>query len=181
MVTIMDDEAERRYNVIAEARETRDRLADVEVRRNDVETWIARKPDIVTQPGEFNRWLASQPEEQEPEPAPPPAPTMAEIEPPPLPNYTFTDAEIARMFVSVQADFDSKLAAAVKARVSWEQARQDATGDALSKIRKQLRDEFQEQLGLLRADIEIMTKHAERRERGDVVEVPQFLQRRRHA
>jgi hypothetical protein len=106
-------------------------------------------------------WAATMPKQPEPEPA----------------SRTLTDTEIARMIASVQADFDSKLAAALEARVSWEHARQDAIGRALSEIRKQLREE----IGQLRADVTIATKAAERRERGDVVEViPQFLQRRRH-
>ncbi|KRR14535.1 hypothetical protein CP49_25830 [Bradyrhizobium valentinum] len=67
------------------------------------------------------------------------------------------------------------IAAAFEARAWRDDVRRDAIGDAFGEIRKQLRAEIVEQVGGLRADLTI-EKAAER---GDVVEVPQFLERRR--
>ena len=51
----------------------------------------------------------------------------------------------------------------------------EATGMALGKIRKQLRDEFAEQLGQLRTEISIAKAH----EDGQIVDLPSPLVRRR--
>src|SRR5260370_17466510 len=75
--------------------------------------------------------------------------------------------------VLVERKFDAGLSEhKIRADARW-----DAVGDALGETRKQLRSEIQEQVGLLRADLTI-EKAAERRERGDVVELPKFIGRR---
>jgi hypothetical protein len=87
---------------------------------------------------------------QRPEPAPEPGPqprqpSVAEIEM--LRSQDWT------RFV------DGRINAAFEARAWRDDARQDAIGGALSEIRKQLRAEFQEQLGQLRADLVIEKAH----------------------
>jgi tripartite-type tricarboxylate transporter receptor subunit TctC len=73
---------------------------------------------------------------------------------------------------------DSRIEAHAKANEWHHTATLEAIGQALAGERKRMRAEFQEQLGLLRADVEIATKAAERCERGDLVELPNFVGRR---
>jgi hypothetical protein len=70
---------------------------------------------------------------------------------------------------------DGRIFAAIAARDEfW----RDVLGGLVSEVRKQLRAEIVEQVGGLRADITI-EKAAERRDDG-VVELPPFIERRRH-
>ena len=108
-------------------------------------------------------------------------------QPPPLPARTFTDAEISRMIASVQADTDSRIDAAFEARSSLYRARREAMADFVAQVRKELRKEFQEKLGLMRADVNAVAKAhaaAERRvhDRGaEVVDMQQPLEGKRRA
>jgi hypothetical protein len=102
-----------------------------------------------------------------PKPAPAPVPqahqpTVAEIE--------MLRSQDCTRFV------DSRIEAHAKANEWHHEATLEAIGQALAEERKRMRAEIQEQIGLVRADISI-EKAAER---GDVVELPPFIERRRH-
>jgi hypothetical protein len=90
---------------------------------------------------------------------------------------TLTDAETLRW----KPYIDNRISAAFEARAWRDDARRDAIGDALGEIRKQLRAEILTAVGELRADIEVATKAADLRARGDVVELPNFIGRRHGA
>jgi hypothetical protein len=73
--------------------------------------------------------------------------------PPPV-----TAAEVGQMIAAAMADIDGRIAAAFETR-AWERAAStEAIGMALAETRKKMRAEFQEQLGLLRADIEVTNR-----------------------
>jgi hypothetical protein len=147
MVISMDDEARR--------------AAFAEAKARSLET-LERVADVTVEhrdhSGEY--WERPKPA---PVPTPQPrSPTVAEIEMQRSRDWT--------------AFVDSRIEHALAERAWRDEARMEATGKALGEIRKQLRAEIQEQIGLLRADITI-EKAAERRE-ADVVELPQFLGKR---
>jgi hypothetical protein len=125
---------------------------------------LDRTADITVERRDHSGEYWSRPE---PKPAPEPVPQAR----------TLTDSESLRW----QTYIDNRISAAFEARAWRDDARRDAMAEFVAQVRKQLRGEIQEQIGLLRADVEIQQKAAERRERGDgVVELPPFIQRRRH-
>jgi hypothetical protein len=67
---------------------------------------------------------------------------------------------------------DARIAAAL---AEHDRVTMEATGQALGMVRKQLRDEFAERLGQLRAEISIAKAH----EDGQVVDLPSPLVRKR--
>jgi hypothetical protein len=106
--------------------------------------------------------------ERRPEPKPAPIPQPRSL----------TDAEAQRW----QTYIDNAIAAAFEARAWRDDARRDAIADFVADVRKQLRAEFQEQLGSLRADVTIQ-KAAERRDHdgGEVVDMIEPMERKRRA
>lgn len=174
-----DDERRAEWTATkTEASEKLARLADVEV-VSATDRWLSEQPDVVTQPKAFNQWLARQPDDgsgpMQPAVEILPPEKREPQQPPPLPSRTFTDAEIARMFANVQKGIDD----ALEARQRRDDLLRDAIGDALGEVRGQLRDELSkvsEQVGNLRADIEIAKAHDT--DRGDVTVLP--MPRGRH-
>ena len=67
---------------------------------------------------------------------------------------------------------DARIAAAMAER---DRIHIEATGQALATIRRQLRDEFAEQLGQLRAELTVQRAH----ESGQVLDLPRLPWRRR--
>jgi hypothetical protein len=100
------------------------------------------------------RWRAGMPKK-------PPPPTMAEVE------HKIADA---------MADIDGRIVAAVAGYHESEVMR-PVTRAVLKALVTEIRTEILTAVGELRADLNIQRAHAA----GDVVEVPQFLERRRHA
>ena len=192
LVNVMDDRAQKIFD---EAFATLDRVAHV-----TVEHRAHRDDGLLTQHSV----------------------NMPEPSSPPLPSRTLTDYEIARMIADAvaaqpRALTSGEIEALIDRRVN---VLSDATGDALSEVRKQLRGEIAkatnrpaEEFFYLdddgkKCDADLhnailgpvdhpidekimgpirernrakwLAEQAARRERGGVVEVPQFLPRRRH-
>jgi hypothetical protein len=132
----------------AEANETLERTSGIEVRRSDYS-----KRDALTE------WRRGQPRQELP-----------------APERKLTDAEALRWRAYIDGRVAAGIAAALAERDMLSDARLAATGKALGAFRAQLRQEMQEQIGSLRADVEIISKaHA-----GDskVVDLPAFIGKR---
>jgi hypothetical protein len=99
---------------------------------------------------------------------------MPKPAPAPVPSPTLTDAETLRW----QKWIDDRIVAAVVGYHEAEQMR-PVTRAVLKGLVAEMRAEILTEVGLLRADITIQ-KAAEHGGSGDVVELPPFIQRRRH-
>jgi hypothetical protein len=108
-------------------------------------------------------WAAGMPRKAEPTPTPQPhQPSVAEIEMQRSQDWTrFVDSRIERA-IAARDEF-------------W----RDVLAGLVSEVRKQLRAEIVEQVGSLRADIEIAKAHAGDRD-AEVIDLP-MLARSRHA
>jgi hypothetical protein len=91
-------------------------------------------------------------------------------------DHVLTDAEAQRWQTYIADQIE-------RANSARDDYWRDVLGSLISEVRKQLRSEISAEVGLLRADVEIQTKAAERRDhdRGEVVDMVQPLERRRHA
>ncbi|WP_409191038.1 hypothetical protein [Bradyrhizobium sp. RDM4] len=131
-------------------------------RADEVRAELAERqaPPVVVEPG--GRW------------SPPPM-MAAEYEavhapqqPPPLPPRTFTDSEIARMFASIQADTDSKIAAAL---ADHDEIWEDVIGTQIAGDRKHR--------AALLAEIEKLQRAISGDRAADVIDLPNPLRSRR--
>ncbi|MCA1415286.1 hypothetical protein I6F30_29765 [Bradyrhizobium sp. NBAIM20] len=151
VVIVMDERAQA---ILDDARETLARLADVKVERR-----VHRDDGFSTD------WARGMP----PKPAPP---TMAEVEAKIADAVTeletFVRREITTAKAEHQAEHETLWLDVFGAAIAEERKRRRAeVGDEIEKLRAELAE--------LRADLTIAKAHA----RGEVVEVPEFLERRR--
>jgi hypothetical protein len=120
---------------------------------------LARTADVKVEPRDHGveYW-------QRPEPAPAPVPQ---------PNQP-TVAEIEMLRSQDWARFvDGRLSAALAAH---DELWRDVIGAVIAEERKKMRAEISAEVGQLRADVTVQKAHAG----GDVVELPPFIERRRH-
>jgi hypothetical protein len=103
---------------------------------------------------------------------------VASVEKPaPAASLPPTDAELRQREIergrsTLNELIDARIEAAFEVRDWQHQATLDAVGDALGKIREQLRAEFAAEIGSLRADMTIERAHAADGVRRDVIDLP---------
>ena len=102
---------------------------------------------------------------------------MPKQEPEPVRQPTVREVELMRA-ADWTAFVVSRIDAAFEARAWRDAAMTEAVGKALGEIRKQLRSEFEEQLGQLRADVTIQRAH-ERHEQDHGGEIIDMLEPRK--
>ncbi|WP_354255008.1 hypothetical protein [Bradyrhizobium sp. F1.13.3] len=151
----MNDELEQ----MLKANKARADEVRAELTISATDRWLSERPDIVMQPREFNRWLARQPEQSEIELTQPERP--------------FSHEGTTGQRVTEEADVEVLIDHCVNEKLAQYHSAPDmrpVTREVLRGLVTGIRAEIVEQVGQLRADIEIQKAHAG--ERGEVIDLP---------